>query len=467
MQTPHRNLLNGLRTPVLVFIACVSPASAQAPPDNPALEQILNRLDRLEQQNRELVQEVRALRNELARARTDQVQPQPETSPTESTPAGDLAERVAVQGQRIEDQAQTKVEASQRFPIRITGMALFNASLSSKPSFGWAVPIVAPLSGTALTGTATLRQSIIGLDFNGPDTFGGGKVRGFLNLDFFGGSGESYDSLIRLRTAGVQVDWAATSIMFGQDKPLIAPREPNSLAQVGFSPLTGAGNLWAWQPQARVEQRFSIDERTTIRAQAGVFATREDNAYVPPAYASAEFQNVRPALQTRLSFTHALDDNRRLEIGSGFGASTTHFAGASVPSRVFTLDWFANPWRKLEFSGAFFHGQNLANLGGLGQGFIVREYAVIPVHANGGWAQASFIATRRLTFNLFGGEQANRNQDIQYHSLAANQAYAANLMYRLAPNVILSFEAGQVRTNYFGVGNRLNNYHDLGFAYLF
>jgi len=48
-----------------------------------------------------------------------------------------------------------------------------------------------------------------------------------------------------------------------------------------------------------------------------------------------------------------------------------------------------------------------------------------------------------------------------------NQSYAANFMYRLAPNVILSFESGQVRTDYFGTGNRLNNRHDLGFAYLF
>jgi hypothetical protein len=40
-------------------------------------------------------------------------------------------------------------------------------------------------------------------------------------------------------------------------------------------------------------------------------------------------------------------------------------------------------------------------------------------------------------------------------------------MYRLAPNVILSLETGQVRTNWLGEGNRLTNYHDLAFAYLF
>jgi len=286
-------------------------------------------------------------------------------------------------------------------------------------------------------------------------------------MDFFGGSGEPYNSLVRLRTAGLEINWENTSVMFGQDKPLIAPREPNSLAQVGLSPLTGAGNLWVWQPQMRVEQRFHLDDRTSFRAQVGVFETREDYGYVPPAYATS-LQSQRPALQGRFSLAHNLDDERRIEIGSGFDASTTHVAGATVPSRVWAFDWFANPWRKLEFSGTFFRGHNLTNLGGIGQGFtIVKENNVIPVHADGGWAQLSFLIAPRLTFNLFGGQQDNRNRDLRYYGVDKNQAYAANLMYRLAPNVILSLETGQVRTTYLGVGNRLANHHDLGFAYLF
>ena len=48
-----------------------------------------------------------------------------------------------------------------------------------------------------------------------------------------------------------------------------------------------------------------------------------------------------------------------------------------------------------------------------------------------------------------------------------NQSYAGNLMYRMGPNVILSFESGQMRTTYLATGNRLNNRYDLGFAYLF
>jgi len=232
-------------------------------------------------------------------------------------------------------------------------------------------------------------------------------------MDFFGGSGEPYDSLFRIRTAGIEINWENTSVMFGQDKPLIAPREPNSLAQVGLSPLTGAGNLWLWQPQMRVEQRFHLDARTSFRAQVGVFQTREDYGYVPPTYFST-LQGQRPALQGRFSLAHNLDDERRIEVGAGFDASTTHVAGATVPSRVFAFDWFANPWRRLEFSGTFFRGRNLTGLGGIGQGFtivtgsalialvlILVNYPCISLWALFGTAIGRFLtsAFRRRIFN--------------------------------------------------------------------
>jgi hypothetical protein len=473
MQTQPRNFHRRSAATVFLFLAAVTLASAQTAAESPpALDQILSRLDRLERQNRELVEQVRALRNELALSQDHSSTASNVTvagGPTSSDGAqtASVNERLDVQEHRLEEQAQTKVESSQHMPVRITGMALFNAFLNSRPNGNLVVPVLAPGSGGALTGGATLRQTILGLDFRGPEVWGGGKVHGFINMDFFGGSGEPYDSLFRLRTAGIEINWENTSVMFGQDKPLIAPREPNSLAQVGLSPLTGAGNLWLWQPQMRVEQRFHLDARTSFRAQVGVFQTREDYGYVPPAYVST-LQGQRPALQGRFSLAHNLDDERRIEVGAGFDASATHVAGATVPSRVFAFDWFANPWRRLEFSGTFFRGRNLTGLGGIGQGFTIVTYgSVVPVHADGGWAQLSFLVAPRLTFNLFGGQQDNRNRDLVYHGVDKNQAYAANLMYRLAPNVILSLETGQVRTTYLGVGNRLTNYYDFGFAYLF
>ncbi len=458
-------------TLVLPFFFATAIGAQTAPDDAGTLRQILERLDRLEQQNRDLTEEVRALRKDLALARgtpenTPVAAEAAKPAPPESATA-DLAERMDVQEHRLNEQAQTKVESSQHFPIRITGMALFNAFTNSSAAGGPGEPVAVPVRRDALSGGASLRQTVLGLDFRGPEIFGGGSIHGFINMDFFGAPGDPYGGSFRIRTAGIEFNWANTTIMFGQDKPLFSPREPNSLAQVWVAPLTGAGNLWVWQPQARVEQRFHFNERTTLRAQAGVFETRENYGSTPVPYAYST-QMARPAAQGRVSLASSLDDSRWVEIGTGFDASNTNVAGTTVPTRVFALDWLAQPWRKLEFSGSFFRGENVANLGGIGNGFTVMdaEY-VAPVHADGGWQQVSFLPTPRLTFNFFGGEQQNRGSDLAWGQVAKNQAYGANLMYRIAPNVILSFESEQLRTNYLTTGIRLNNHYDLGLAYLF
>jgi hypothetical protein len=422
---------------------------------NADLKQVLERLDRLERQNQLLLEEVRALRAQVGATRTP--------APAEET--------LAIQARRTEELAQVKVEAANRFPLRVTGMALFNARWNSAgASYGGAYsesPVTAPVSGYATAG-ATLRQSIIGLEFQGPRTVWGGKVRGSLNMDFYAGSGSSLDSVFRLRTGSLEVDWKDRSILVGQEKPIIAPRDPSSLAQVGVSPLTGAGNLWLWQPQVRFEQRLALGEQTGLRAQVGVYQTSEASAALPASYQSS-LESARPALQGRFELWHGFGGGRRIEIAPGFHTSSTHVAQTSVPSSLFSLDWFANPWTRLEFTGAFFSGQNLANLGtGLRQGFtILGRGSAIPVHARGGWAQAALSATPRLTFHFFTGQHDDRNADLRPGGIAKNQAYGANFFYRLAPNVLAGLEASQTRTTYLGSGNRLNRHYDVALAYLF
>jgi hypothetical protein len=58
-----------------------------------------------------------------------------------------------------------------------------------------------------------------------------------------------------------------------------------------------------------------------------------------------------------------------------------------------------------------------------------------------------------------GGRHDDRNSDLLPGNVGKNSAGAANLMYRLSPNVLLSLEASQVRTDYLGTGNRINNHY--------
>jgi hypothetical protein len=457
---------------VAALLCSVNLAGQTAAPD---LRQIMERLEGVERSNRELTEEVRSLRGQLAATNplptASGAEPEEHAAATSARPAGEgpeLEEQVAVQGSRIEEQAQTKVESGQRFPIRIKGMLLFNTFLNSKQDGVDQYPTVAAPRGEYSYGGASLRQSVLGFEYRGPEVLGGGKLHASLLMDFFGGSGQALDEALRIRTATMQIDWKNRSVSMGIDKPIFAPREPSSLAQVGVSPLTGAGNLWMWIPQVKVEQTFHWSDTSTVQAQLGVVQTRE----IPyPATDNLDDVEVaRPGLEGRVELAHNFGAGRRFELAPGFHVSTSHVVHASVPSRLFSMDWLAIPWRKLEFTGALFTGENVTHLGtgGVGQGFeVLGPQQVRPVHSQGGWAQWTVPATDRLSFHFFAGVQDDRNADLIAGQIGRNLAYGANLFYRLAPNVIVSLETSQVRTSYIQTGHRLNNHYDLAFAYLF
>ena len=438
-------------------------AHAQSAPE---MQEILNRLDRLEKDNHALLEEVRALRQEVSVLKPAN----PAAAPVNAVEADESQE---VQQNRIEELAQTKVEASQKFPIRITGMALFNASVNGRYNGNAENPLLASFMPADETGDGTLRQSTLGFLYNGPETFLGGKISGSLSMDFFGGTTASLKHLLRLRTAVITVDWKNTSILVGQDKPIISPRDPDSFAQVGYAPLTGAGNLWLWQPQARLEQRFSLGDNTGLRAQAGAFVTSSLNypmtsSQTYDGYDSPRQEYSRPGAEARIELWRRWGPTQRFEIAGGYHFNENRVAETVFASDVYSVDWFLRPVSKLEFSGMFFHGQNVATLGALPQGFVITPSgSIIAVHSTGGWAQIRVPITARLAFDVYGGQQDDRNSDLGYGYIGKNQGYFSNLMYRFAPNVIVSLEGGQVRTTYIGMGNRVNDHYDLAVAYLF
>lgn len=435
---------------------------------------VVSRLDRLEREYRAMGDEIQSLRAELAAAGVAKPASTAETQAAEAqsgnpatSPSVPVDEKVEIQGQRIEEQAQTKVEASQRFPIRLTGMALVNAFVNSRENGGLDYPTAASANIGSDRAGATMRQTMLGLEFHGPQTFFGGHIHGSLFMDFYQGAAPLQE-WIRLRTGEIRVDWATRNIKVGIDKPIFNPRDPDSLAQVGVSPLTGTGNLWLWMPQIRFEQDLALGPSTGLKAQIGAVETHEVNPYIA-APITGKVETVRPGVEGRLLAYHKLDDERRLEIAVGFHASTTHADGFSIPSNLVSADWFFNPWKRLEFSGAFFSGQNVANLGtgAVNQGYYVSTYYAEAIDSAGGWGQITVHALPRVDVHLFSGQQDYQAGELRQGSVVRNLLYGGNLYFRLAPNVIVAPEITQLRSFYVGLGNRINNHYDLAFAYLF
>jgi len=441
----------------------------------PELREILDRLTKLEDANRALTSEVHSLRQELAAAKSSP--PVDAVAQAQDPQAQDpqAQDQMSVVKARVDELAQSKVESSQKLPIRVTGMALFNAYVNGRFNSGSQNTAIASLTPGDATGGGSLSQSIVGLAYDSPTSVLGAKVSGSLNLDFFGGSANSLNHLVRLRTATISLDWKNTSILVGQDKPIVSPRDPTSLAQVGVSPLTGAGNLWLWQPQIRVEQRFHFGDTSGIRLQAGVVQTRQlgseadgYNSYVPPPSGSPPVEHSEPGAEGRAELWHQWGDTARFEIAPGFHYNSSSVGPYSVPSQLFSLDWLIRPMNHLELSGFFYQGQNIADLGALPQGWLFHGYPnVRPVHSTGGWAQLRIPITDRLAFDFYTGRQDDRNSDLSRGYIGLNAGYFANVMYRIAPNVMISVEGGQVRTLYLNNGTRLNNHYDLALAYMF
>ncbi|MCU1338232.1 MAG: hypothetical protein JWO19_3813 [Bryobacterales bacterium] len=443
----------------LLLAACAAGSvSAQQPPE---MQQVIERLDRLEAQNRDLMAEIRALRLQLAAGQSS-----PEAAPEAPAPEASsqpVAERVEVAERRLADLDQSKVSSEHRLPVSLTGMLLFNAFLNGKGAAGADNPTVLPLSGRQASGGGTFRQSVIGLKLDGPSVVGGGKVTGAVYMDFFGG-GTGLNQTMRLRVATLDTTWKNTTLGLAFDKPIIAPREPDSLAQVGVSPLTAAGNLWLWQPQVRVEHRVSLTEQAGLRAQFGVYQTSESGTGLSADY--PDLARARPGYQGRFEFW-TQSGSRRIEIAPGFHVSSTRVIGQSVPSRIFSIDWLIRPVARVDFTGTFFQGENVGVVGGLRQGVSVINGRARAVGATGGWAQFTFRATQRASFHFYGGQEDDRNRDLERGGIGKNQGYGANIMYRLGSNILTSFEASQVRTTYLGSGTRINPHYDLAFAYLF
>jgi hypothetical protein len=451
----------------LLLAACAARSLiAQQPTD---LKDVIDRLDRLEAQNRDLMAEIRALRLQLAATQSSppvapEAAPLTAEAPTGGeTPPQPVTERVDVAERRIADLDQSKISSEHRLPVTLTGMLLFNTFLNGKGSGGADNPTVLPPVGGQASGGATFRQSVIGLKVDGPNLVGGGKVTGAVYMDFFGG-GTGLNQTVRLRVATLDATWKNTTLGLAFDKPIIAPREPDSLAQVGVSPLTSAGNLWLWQPQVRLEQRISLTEQAGLRAQFGVYQTSESGTGLSTEY--PDLAKARPGYEGRFEFW-AKSGSRRIEIAPGFHVSSTRVLGQSVPSRIFSMDWLIRPAARVDFTGTFFHGENTGVIGGLRQGVNVINGQPRAVGATGGWGQFTFRATRRASFNIYAGQEDDRNRDLSLGAVGKNQGYGANIMYRLGSNILTSFESSQIRTTYLGSGTFINPHYDLAFAYLF
>ena len=178
----------------------------------------------------------------------------------------------------IKQHDQTKVETFSKYPLRLSGLILFNAFSNAGVVDNTELPTIAlPRFPGASHGSsgATLQQTLLTLDATGP-SIGGARSSAEVSVDFFGGvSSNNYGysssaGLLRMRQSWASLDWYKTTAQVGYTMPLISPLSPTSYATVAQPGMAGSGNLWTWSPQLQVEQRIPFTEQRRIGLEGGL-----------------------------------------------------------------------------------------------------------------------------------------------------------------------------------------------------
>ena len=496
MRVMDREILAWL---ILGAAAVTAHAQAAAPPASPGpadqsaaqleqkIEAISTALAATQQQIEQSQRQMQQLRQQLLELRRQVAAVGPTTpAPSSATPtpspnvvASDAApdantvpieERVQALEAAVKLHDQTKVESSSKYPVRLTGLILFNGFLNKGAPDNIDLPSVAQRA-TATSGNgslgAGLRQTVLGVEGDGPHIFGA-HTSANANIDFFANVAyTSYGTsagIVRMRTASVDLDWANNSVEVGIVAPLISPLSPASFATVAEPSLAGAGNLWAWAPQLRYTHRTPLRSGDRLQFEFGLWDSPSAGYNANQLFRTAspaEFSE-QPAYETRISY--AAPGDRGLQIGVGGYYSRQAYPGYQgypgtehLDSWAGTVDWRLPLGHHFEISGEGYRGRSLAGLGGgvykdviTGTDPVTGANVLHGLNAIGGWTQFKTRFSSSLETNLSIGQDGGFARDfhavVQSPTAAAgqlrarNQMLVGNLIFRPKTYIILSPE---------------------------
>jgi len=388
----------------------------------------------------------------------------------------DLEERQSVLDSEIATQDQTKVESESKYPVKITGLILLNGFVNSSGVDVAANPALA-LGGSGSAG-ASVRQTMLGLDARGPHLFGAHSFAD-LRMDFFGSQAAAASTtnysgyfnantgLLRLRTAHAGLRWNQIQIYFALDRPIINGEAPTSLTAVALPALAWSGNLWTWNPQVGITQKFGPAESPGVELQAAIIdvgdapltpvtAPSGSSTTSPPN--SAE-QTSRPGVEARVALLGSEHDDNRNHFGvGGYFAPHLSALGNRYDSWAATLDTRLLLPAHLQFSGSAYRGLALGGMGGGGYkdfayspNLIAGGYYFRPLDDAGGWAQLKEKVNERLEFNATYGMDNVFAYDLRryvvynvpmapYLDLARNRTITGNVIFSPSAYLLFSLE---------------------------
>jgi hypothetical protein len=459
-----------------------------------AVAQAQAQVEAYQNQLLELRRELVALKQQMAAekmASTPAIEPAPvnaggaEAESGTPSPLEEIRERQAVEESQIATQDATKVETQSKYPLKVSGLLLFNAFVNTRQVDISASPAYA-LAGPGSTGLS-LRQTVLGLDARGPHLFNA-VSRADLRVDFFANSAQSNyaaSGLLRLRTAHASLNWRNTEAFVELDRSILEPNEPSSLVAVAQPELAWAGNLWNWSPQIGVSNQFVLSDFSRIKMQAALIDTSDPRLPGPTSSNSTITQTERsrwPGTEARIAFLHG-ENGIGPEIGAGgyFSPHRTSY-GDSFDAWAGTMDLRLPVTRHFEMTTNAYRGQALAGFGAGGyvnyyESYLGSSEIVRALDDVGGWAQLKVRAGQRVDINAGYGVDnpfakevlaaSSSSNTASYAGLARNRSFFSNVIFSPSAYLLFSLEYRRLWTNYSTGPTNFSDVIGIGAGYKF
>jgi hypothetical protein len=475
----------------LILSSTPAVANDSSAPDQQQMAAIETRLDELNEalsQTEKMLEksraEVQSLHSQLdvLRAQTAATSAGVAAAGTQDASAGDprshdleaLREQQDAMQAEIKQHDQTKVETFSKYPLRLSGLILFNAFSNAGVVDDTQLPAIAiprfPGASHGSTG-ATLRQTLLALDATGP-RIGGARSSAEVSIDFFGGvstntSGYSSSAgLLRMRQSWVNLDWHKTTAQAGYTGPLISPLSPTTYATVAQPGLAGSGNLWTWSPQLQVEHRIPFTDRRRIGLEAGLIDP-QSSGYTSRQLDSPVEASRHPGYEGRISYRAEGSRKgvaRPFALGIGaYSANQFYTSATQIRAWAVTGDWQIPIFKWFALSGEAYRGRALGGLGGgmykdilTGTDSVTGLPRTTGVETAGGWSQVKFSPSSTLQLNAafglddvfasnFAGLIVPTPPSSQLLNIR-NSSIVSNLIYRPKSYLILSPEYRRIQT---------------------
>src|SRR5262245_24499990 len=303
----------------------------------------------------------------------------------------------------VAQQTEGAVTSASRFPVKIYGNILFNASFLDRGANNNDIPLFPQKRGTPADQNhqnvnLTLRQTRFGLRYD--SKFSDAKLTGVFEFDLLGSNpafanGVNFD-IFRLRLAYGRIDWARDSFEAGQDWAVFSPLNPTTLASYAIPGFSTSGNLWNRIPQIRYEHREG-EKSKFIFTTAILDPDAGDSVGNPAARViGLGERGTMPAFETRLGFTtpsHGKESSAgvsghysRLLGVPGNPVGTTRYS----PIDSYGVSGDVNAWLTsgLRVTGEAFHGRALGIFSGnIAQSAVVIGGRTRGINSTGGWVE--------------------------------------------------------------------------------